>query len=463
MEISFNYINWLQNNSVYVKKYNKKIQHLTNDIIKHSIKVMSNIKYIDFIKMNGKYVPKNINMNVITYLINFQKYKVPFMFARINRLANLHNENPHNMKKNTLYLYTLKFGKEQGLAKYKNKCVASTITQDLYIKKYGQDLGKKLYHDAYKVRGLPFFIKKYGQIQGNKRYLAFCQRNKGNKSKQRMIQLYGEKQGIKRYNQILNHDLNQGTLQYCQNKFGLIQGQKFFNYKMQRLHFGSSLAGFIQKYGQEQGIIQCRKAKANCTIDRFVQKYGQQEGRIKFNQYLEKLQNTKFFRVSAASIQFFYPIYLSLLDIGFKDDDIYFGGVENKKQYKISYYNQKYKRNSNYFYDFTILSKRIIIEYNGSYYHPKNDNKLQIQQWNANNKDDGNLILQRDIDKKNKALENNFSYLIIWDDQQKLQNIKKIINFLKNNGIQLNENKLNQYYNTVLFQKRQNYIYRRIR
>lgn len=67
-------------------------------------------------------------------------------------------------------------------------------------------------------------------------------------------------------------------------------------------------------------------------------------------------------RASKESLIIFIPLYNFLIDSGIKSADIYFG-FENFNEYYLA------KDKKFYMYDFTILSKKLIIEYDGAYWH----------------------------------------------------------------------------------------------
>ena len=80
-------------------------------------------------------------------------------------------------------------------------------------------------------------------------------------------------------------------------------------------------------------------------------------------------------------------------------------------------------------YDFTIRSKKIIIEYNGVAFHPKNENS----EWS--NPFKRNVTSKEAFEKQKEKLEiatqRGFSVLEIWSDDK--ENLNKCINFVKKN------------------------------
>jgi hypothetical protein len=81
-------------------------------------------------------------------------------------------------------------------------------------------------------------------------------------------------------------------------------------------------------------------------------------------QKLARKRCVPFANASKESLRYFIPLYKKLRASGILREDIYFG-VDGSEEYFI--YNKKSRKI--YFYDFTILSKKIIIEYDGVYWH----------------------------------------------------------------------------------------------
>jgi len=100
-----------------------------------------------------------------------------------------------------------------------------------------------------------------------------------------------------------------------------------------------------------------------------------------------------------------------------------------------------------YFYDFTVLSKKIIFEYNGTCFHPnyeKNNNadklKESFSKRNFLKKDPEKLVLY-EKQKHKTAIDNGFKICILWEEDGYYKNFKKILNFIENNKLIENENK----------------------
>jgi very-short-patch-repair endonuclease len=70
--------------------------------------------------------------------------------------------------------------------------------------------------------------------------------------------------------------------------------------------------------------------------------------------------------VSKESLRFFIKLYKKLRRFGFARAD-FMWGIRGSREFGTHY------EGKNYLYDFCILSKRIIVEYNGTFWHPRPD------------------------------------------------------------------------------------------
>lgn len=115
---------------------------------------------------------------------------------------------------------------------------------------------------------------------------------------------------------------------------------------------------------------------------------------------------------------------------------IYFFGIEDKYEYII--YSQD--KNHNFLYDFTIKSKKLIIEYNGDRWYPnyeKCDIEYLKENWTSiwNNNLNLEKIIEREKIKIQTAVDKGFKILVIWSDNSKEENWNKMYSFLEENDI----------------------------
>ena len=87
---------------------------------------------------------------------------------------------------------------------------------------------------------------------------------------------------------------------------------------------------------------------------------------------LLKKRMVPFGRASKESLRYFIPLYKYLRrDMAISHDDIYFGITGSREYYIFDSTNQHF-----FMYDFTICSKKLIIEYDGKFWHSMLKNKM---------------------------------------------------------------------------------------
>lgn len=177
-----------------------------------------------------------------------------------------------------------------------------------------------------------------------------------------------------------------------------------------------SLTKYIEKYGDIKGI-----EKYNQSIEKF--KYSAWYSKSKEEQIeltLKRIKSNNFY--SKSSILFFEQLINDL-------------NIPNKKIYwKNNEFFIKYE-NGIYFYDFCIPDLNIIIEFNGSKFHP-NKNKMSCIEFNnwhqlLSNKS-AFEVYEKDQHKNNLAITNNFDLFIVWDTDNMESKIIELKNELIN-------------------------------
>ena len=129
----------------------------------------------------------------------------------------------------------------------------------------------------------------------------------------------------------------------------------------------NSLESFVSRYGDEEGLIKYnnRLNQLSYTSSRkfYVDKYGLEEGNKIFNQIISK----RVIGINKSSKEAYYflkEIYKYIRNNGIDKNDIYWG-VGSSKEWFINL------DKCLFFYDFTIKPLKIIIEYHGISFHPK--------------------------------------------------------------------------------------------
>ena len=134
-----------------------------------------------------------------------------------------------------------------------------------------------------------------------------------------------------------------------------------------------------------------------------------------------------FGKASKSSLEVFDPLVNWCVSIGIKYDDIYLG-IDGKSEFFL-------KDESNfYFYDLTIRSKKIIIEFQGIFFHAKNINEEWKNPFTSETSSEN--IIKRN-QKHQFAIDKGYRILEIWSDVPPLINLEYCKNFIEN------ENKVN--------------------
>jgi hypothetical protein len=164
-------------------------------------------------------------------------------------------------------------------------------------------------------------------------------------------------------------------------------------------------------------------------LDHLVSRYGEELGVKKYFSRVQKYKSSMIENfhtkrtggyVSKESIKFFVPLYKYCRKLGIDREDI-FWGINGSREFFIKDCTKDY--NTGKFYDFTIKSLKIIIEYHGTYWHPRDR-----QDWK--NPTDYETAVSADLYKNNLAETFGMEYNIVWssdDLQAQLEKLKKYI------------------------------------
>lgn len=394
------------------------------------------------------------------YISNYNTIKIPDSFCNFlkdiilcglrhweKRLQIWKNNKKLQSKKN----YINRYGWQKGNEKYKEYCnkVSYGGTIQYYIDKYGKEEGSKRYNDILlsKSMSLDGFIRRYGEEEGNIKYKHFCERNKGNLTLDRKIEIHGDIAGKMLYEKQKYNFSYTKTKKYFIDKYG---NDEIFYRRINAMRETQTKEAYIKKYGENSS-----KMKDHTSKESFILKYGEEEGLKRFKKYSDSVKYTSsyqyyvdkygeknapimwakkyknFLYVSDLSVQCFNDI---IKDINI-NDSIYFG--KNNEFGKYDTINKKY-----YFYDFVIPSIKYCIEFNGDLYHanPSIYNSTDVPKFPGNTlsaKD----IWEHDNIKINLIKSMGFYVDIIWecDYMKKREDVisfykKKIIDLISKKG-----------------------------
>ncbi len=276
-------------------------------------------------------------------------------------------------------------------------------------------------------------------------YTFFCDKCRYGVTLEKMILKYGEEIGTKKFEEYKRKQAETNSLEYKKEKYGWTEEQfkeynasrsvtlenlikrhgeeigrkKFADYVEKQRDAGCSLSYFIGKYGEEEGSKKYKELnnKKRLCLENYVRKYGEEEGSKKYAEYM-KINTRSFW--SKISIELFEKISIELpgkYRYATKDGEIGLMDEEN---------------NMYYFYDFTDVEKKLIIEFHGDAFHAKS-----IDQEDFKNPFQPNLTAKEkylyDQRRIKFAEENGYKTLVIWESEYKSDKegvLKKCLEFL---------------------------------
>lgn len=230
---------------------------------------------------------------------------------------------------------------------------------------------------------------------------------------------YGDKKGTLIYNEICKKKDNSSLSYFIKKNNGDMEKALYeFNKKNDKTK--QTLDNFIIRYGEEglgKYITYNEKRKTCLSVDNFIRLYGEVEGIVKRNDWLDKIRCSNFF--SKESYILFNHIE-ELLNIT---------GCYGKNEYFL----RDNKNDIVYFYDYTNIEYKFIIEYNGKIWHPDKDIYSDYE-WDNWEHPFNKTLIANDVFNKNKrkievARNNGFDVLVIWDFEKDKEH--KIIEFIK--------------------------------
>lgn len=403
--------------------YENKFQKRTNPVEYNKFKI--------FLIENHKYCNDNNFENVNKTMQYYDKYKEIFYTnfpKRGIKISVLLKFNPSKFSLNYYIDRGYSHEKSNELIKINN----NQTSLDSFIRKYGEDIGhlkfieyvnkwkasiakhdkKELYKNFIKTNTVEYYTNKINP-NTNSNYtieeaeeILYLNRSKGFKTIWKEVKC-GLRKNV--FSNNIQKFLDKG-LSYDEAK--QLVKERATTFKLEKL---------IQKYGLEEGTEKWKKRqiKWQKTLN---DKSEEEKSRI----LLSKIRN--FPRVSKESIDFFTILMLKLNEENINIDKYkIFYGLDNE----MILYNKELKRP--YFYDFSIPELKLIIEYNGSTFHPNFDKLTgnDINKWKC-------PFLNIDAYEKRKLDETKIEFakslgydvLIVWDFDEfnmKLNNCKNNI------------------------------------
>lgn len=185
--------------------------------------------------------------------------------------------------------------------------------------------------------------------------------------------------------------------------------------KVSEHQVGNGIQWYINRYGKHEGKIRYQQ-----RMSRWIKSYNEA---LKNDPTINKRKMVRLSKASKQSLNVFLPIYEK-----YKSCLTIYLGIEDNSEYFLRH------EESLFFYDFTIPELKIIIEFNGSKFHP-NVNILteqEIKDWKSLfSNESADVVMAKDILKQKIAEAHGYDYITIWDTDDINNSIQKIENLIK--------------------------------
>lgn len=397
---------------------------------------------------------------------------------------------------NTLESYIFKYGKDKGTILYnekksKRRYNPYSVEDNMKFKGMTKDEAENFVSD-YKLKtstSLEGFIRRHGEIEGRKKYEEKCKKDSFRNTLEGKIDLYGQEIGLIKYNNQNSKNSFSSSLEGKISKYGLEKGFEIHSEINKKRSKSCCKEAYIERYGlekynvlseqrslnKEKLILKYGLDKANSIIDKRniylndpisyfknVKGLSEKDSLIAFYKNILKgfyknieslddsdmldliddiktrkeiQKSKKSYQASKLSLKYFIPLIKWLqneynLDL----NDIKIGYKDSKE--KIINYIDNNNRTRFVRYDFCIESLKIIIEFDGIFYHPpKDDSEKELLNWFHPFNINPYYLLEQDELKEKLAIKNGYKfYRFRSDENDILLNMKRIINENKENN-----------------------------
>ena len=355
---------------------------------------------------NSLFLKKEINKhpNLINFLFNVFSYSMSITNSDYNFSMN------RIIKKRFIDMYTsgdLYKWKERIQYLYNNR-KSTTFYKDKCYAIYGRIKGEEKWQEYRKsiAMTLDNQIKKYGVEEGTKRYNNYCKKQSITNTFEYKKEKYG--MTLQEFN---NYNKSRAiTLDNQIKKYGVEEGTKRYNnYCKKQSIAGIKLEYFIEKYGTVEGEIIYKKVNDSkkLVLSNFIKKYGLEEGTKRYNGYKEKRER-HVFSYSKQSQELFWYLFEHISNED--KQNTYFAELNFEKCINHN--------DSLYFLDFCIVNKKIIIEYNGDYWHanPKKYNNTDVLKFPNKQAISVEELHKRDKKRIDTLTELGYKVYIVWED-----------------------------------------------
>jgi hypothetical protein len=170
------------------------------------------------------------------------------------------------------------------------------------------------------------------------------------------------------------------------------------------------------------------------NLDNMILKYGDEKGLIKYQNMIKKRSETLIKTlssrrtagyVSKASLSFFIPLYKKCRKLGLQRKDIYFG-IRGSREFFMK--DDELLKNGGIFVDFCIPKLNLVIEYNGSFWHPHPD--IKEEDWKNPFTTYEDAVVKEHYRKK-VIKSRNYDLFEIWDFEDQKFKLNQLIDIIK--------------------------------
>ncbi len=204
-----------------------------------------------------------------------------------------------------------------------------------------------------------------------------------------MVSLYGEDDGRKKFDEYRSKQAETNTFEYKQKKYGMTKDE-FDQYNKSR---SVTLDNLVLRHGREIGLQKwedyCERQRYTTTKSYFVEEYGDEEGSRKYNNFeAAKISHG----ISSKPEREIYEI----LKLKFPDlsSQVVLEGRSA--------------------YDMGLVSKKKLIEFNGTFWHC--DPRIYEEDYiNSVNKKTAGFIWNRDSEKIKAASDQGYDVYVVWE------------------------------------------------
>lgn len=272
-------------------------------------------------------------------------------------------------------------------------------------------------------------VIRYGVREGTRRYQAARVRNseKGKRGPRTkyfyMDRGYSEEEAIQKVSDLQRENTKKRTKESYQD-----HGKKI---KISKQYFG--YVGLTEDEVEDLRSVEL--AKISHDLESCISRYGEVEGPVRYLEIKAKRRKTKednygdisFMagakgKASKESLKLLFDNLCSDIDNTYPELEYRIGRGENRE------YWLRTQENQYYFYDFVIPEIKLIVEYNGTGWHYRDDETWERY---AILKDKKDQVKERDLDKVLLAETQGYNIIVVWSDEDMETRHKEIMCAIK--------------------------------